>query len=267
VLVNLTNNASDCFKEFLYVLKVSKHIFINRWKQLGKILIIPILIYGVAEIFALQWFQFVLSVTSDIDVTMASTFTVILWSIIRSLLSQLPLLIAGLLLAVNTHRAIILKTGLSLKQPWLAILITFAWRSFILLLIAALFAIPLATISIPSSLEETNGTSNVAAFFTFAVILVIAIHVVSRVSLVLPAAAIGQPSSLGRAWSMTKGRGCLLVLVVLCPWIISFLVGLLSSIVIPDALMSPIYHSLGIVVFILEVVFLSVSYTLLSRQK
>ena len=177
------------------------------------------------------------------------------------------LLIAGLvgtsLLAILWHRHVLLNgTGIdSDLRAGTAVILGYLWRALVLGAVQFLIAIPIiiAMTIIGTAVASIGGTAlfpliTVAASLLF-------IWIALRISVVLPAAALGTSMRIGESWEATAPAANTLWSVALLFSLINLGVGLLANIIMPDNLTLAII--VQTLVYILEaLVFISVLTTL-----
>lgn len=181
---------------------------------------------------------------------------------LRELLFGLASYAAALTLAVACHRMYILGEESMAGSPfiwWTSRETRFLGWGIALGFIAVVVSVPAVLIVSVFVSPEAMTPTNPAVFL----LLLPAVYVVSRLSLVLPATATDGRPSLGWAWDLSKGNGVQLLLVVgIVPFVLQIAFG---SLPIVDSVVYDIFLALvWIYVIAFEVAALSLSYKALS---
>lgn len=134
------------------------------------------------------------------------------------------------LFAVSCHRLVLLgdnaipKYGL---RSWTRLETRFVWYTLIVASIAWLFTILgfFITVGISMLIDPTRAEIRQYTFFYFLGFCLLPSYFMGRLSLVLPATAIGQSKGLTWSWKVTRGNGLKLMLLIgLMPFtVISYL--------------------------------------------
>lgn len=116
----------------------------------------------------------------------------------------------GVLYATSIHRFTLApkeQAGKSVLRLWGAPEFKYLLRSLLIFIISILAASLVMGLTM-----AILGSHN--AWIGAIIAVMLAIYLISRFSIILPETALGKPTSLGRAWGISKGNGSRMVLVV-----------------------------------------------------
>lgn len=160
--------------------------------------------------------------------------------------------------AVACHRLVLLDPR-RVRPGW-------SWREFrFVFWLLGVYLVYLA-VWLPVWTVMVNVTHDMPPDWTRQPAVIPALYVVARLSLVLPAVALDRDVSFKWAWTLTRGNGWRLVVVVgVLPWAISQLLGLLYR-ATPTPIETIALTLIGITLFAVEIAALSISYRELTRE-